>query len=228
MAPINPKKALLSWSSGKDSSWALHHLRQQKDIQVVGLLTTINEVADRVAMHAVRRTLLQAQADALGLPLIVVPIPSPCSNEAYEAAMGTAMARAQRDGITHMAFGDLYLEDVRRYREEKMAHTAISPIFPIWGLNTTELAHTMVDSGLRAHITCVDPKQLDPSFVGRTFNAQLLKDLPEEVDPCGENGEFHTFTYQGPMFEQSVPIMPGKVVERDGFVFADLYLASAG
>lgn len=218
-------KALLSWSSGKDSAWALHILREQDEIEVVGLLTTINEVANRVAMHAICEEVLEAQADVLGLPLVKVPIPSPCPNEEYEAAMSRAIDGAKGDGIEKMAFGDLYLEDVRRYREEKMASTGIAPIFPIWGLDTTKLAREMVESGLRAHVTCVDPKRLDPSFAGRTYDSRFLDALPDGVDPCGENGEFHTFAYEGPMFEAAVPIVPGEVVERDGFVFADITLA---
>jgi uncharacterized protein (TIGR00290 family) len=212
----------LSWSSGKDSAWALHALRRQNGYEIAGLLTTINETASRVAMHAVRETLLERQAEAAGLPLIKVPIPYPCPNEAYEAAMADAMARAKREKIEAVAFGDLFLEDVRRYRVEKLAPTGITPVFPIWGLETTALAREMVTAGLRAHVTCVDPKQLDPKFAGRTFNADFLDDLPDGVDPCGEKGEFHSFAWAGPMFSAPIKVVPGETVARDGFVFADL------
>ncbi len=216
--------ALLAWSSGKDSAWTLHQLRTQGTIDVVGLLTTINREAGRVAMHAVREQLLEAQAAAVGLPLVKVFIPSPCPNEQYERAMGEAIACARAEGITQIAFGDLFLEDVRRYRENQLAGTGIQPIFPLWGLDTASLARTVVAAGLRAYLTCVDPKQLTPSFVGRTFDAQFLDELPPGVDPCGERGEFHTFAYAGPMFAAPIPIVPGAVVSRDGFVFADLLL----
>ena len=219
-------KALLSWSSGKDSAWALHTLRQKGDVEIVGLLTTINESADRVAMHAVRSELLRVQAAAAGLPLHAVGIPSPCSNEQYEAAMGAAIRRAQADGVTAMAFGDLFLEDIRRYRVEKLAGTGIEPLFPIWGIPTDRLARDMIVGGLRARLTCVDPKQLAPSFVARDFDSALLADLPAGVDPCGERGEFHSFAYAGPMFSEPIAIRSGEVVTRDGFVFADLLLGS--
>jgi uncharacterized protein (TIGR00290 family) len=212
----------LSWSSGKDSAWALHALRRQGGYEIAGLLTTINQTASRVAMHAVREDLLERQAGAAGLPLIKVPIPSPCPNEAYEAAMAEAMAKATQEKVSAVAFGDLFLEDVRRYREEKLAPTGIRPVFPIWGLETAALAREMVASGLRAHITCVDPKQLDPKFAGRTFDDAFLDDLPESVDPCGEKGEFHSFAWSGPMFSAPIPVTPGEIVTRDGFVFADL------
>ena len=215
-------KAILCWSSGKDSAWTLHMLRQRQEVEVVGLLTTINEVHDRVAMHAVRVTLLQAQAEAVGLPLWTVPIPSPCSNQQYETAMGTAIRRALVDGVTVMAFGDLFLEEVRQYRETQLAGTGLTPLFPIWGMSTTLLAREMISAGLRARVTCVDPKQISASFVGREFDESLLADLPASADPCGERGEFHTFAYAGPMFRHSVPIQTGEIVTRDGFVFADL------
>jgi uncharacterized protein (TIGR00290 family) len=215
-------KALLSWSSGKDSAWALHVLRQQRAVDVVALLTTVNELHDRVAMHAVRRTLLERQAAAVGLPVWVVPIPSPCSNEQYEAAMRAALDRATAEGIDQVAFGDLFLEDIRAYRVQKLRGTGIEPLFPLWGRPTAELALGMVTAGLKARITCVDPKQLSPSFAGRDFDSGLLSELPATVDPCGERGEFHTFAYDGPMFREAVAITPGAVVERDGFVFADL------
>ena len=225
--PESPRiKTLVAWSSGKDSAWALHVLRAREDIHVAGLLTTMNQAANRVAMHAVRDQLVSAQAAALGLPLTRVPIPSPCSNDEYEAAMGKAIHMAQEDGIVAMAFGDLYLEDVRRYREEKLAATGIQPLFPIWGQDTPRLSREMVRSGLRAYITCVDPKQLDSSFVGRIYDEQFLDDLPDEADPCGENGEFHSFVFDGPMFDSAIPVVAGEVVDRDGFVFADLTLGA--
>jgi uncharacterized protein (TIGR00290 family) len=214
----------LSWSSGKDSAWALHMLRTRGEAEVVGLLTTLNREAGRVAMHAVREELLDAQAAAAGLPLVKVLLPSPCSNDAYEDAMRGAIAQARAEGITHMAFGDLFLEDVRQYRERMLAGTGLQPIFPLWKQPTGQLADRMVAAGLRAYLTCVDPKQLSPAFAGRIFDEWLLKDLPEGVDPCGERGEFHSFAYTGPMFERPIPVRPGEVVTRDGFVFADLRL----
>jgi len=216
-------KVLLSWSSGKDSAWSLHVLRQRREVEVVGLMTTVNEAFDRVATHAVRIKLLEAQAAAVGLPLWKIPIPSPCSNREYEAAIQTAVEKAKAEGISGFAFGDLFLEDIRRYREDRLRGTGISPIFPIWGAPTMTLAQEMIEAGLRARLTCVDPKQLSGSFVGREFDAPLLAELPAEVDPCGERGEFHTFAYDGPMFHPSVPVRLGEVVERDGFFFADLY-----
>ncbi|HLK89277.1 MAG TPA: ATP-binding protein [Polyangia bacterium] len=215
-------KALLAWSSGKDSAWSLHVLRAEGEVEVVGLLTTINQAFDRVAMHAVRTELLRAQAEAAGLPLWPVSIPWPCSNAEYEAAMAAAMARAGGEGITHVAFGDLFLEDIRRYREERLAPTGMTPLFPLWGTPTGALARRMVEAGLRARLTCVDPRQLDARFAGRDFDAALLDELPPSVDPCGERGEFHTFAHAGPMFSRPVPIRTGEVVTRDGFVFADL------
>ena len=197
--PSRPK-ALLAWSSGKDSAWTLHVLRQQGEVDVVGLLTTVNRSFDRVAMHAVRRDLLVAQAAAVGLPLLTVEIPYPCSNDEYEAAMAAAIGRARGDGVTAVAFGDLFLEDVRRYREDRMRGSGLTPLFPIWGIPTDALARRMVGAGLRARLTCVDPKKLPASFAGRDFDAALLDDLPPGVDPCGERGEFHSFAYDGPMF----------------------------
>lgn len=216
-------KVWLSWSSGKDSAWTLHVLRAHHDVDVVGLLTTLNGEAQRVAMHAVREQLLEAQAEAAGVPLIKVRLPGhPCSNEDYERAMRGAIEQAQTKGITQMAFGDLFLEDVRKYRERMLAGTGIEPIFPLWGQPTGPLAARMVAAGLRAHLICVDPKQLDPVFAGRTFDEWLLEDIPATVDPCGERGEFHTFAYAGPMFDRPIPITPGEVVTRNGFVFADV------
>jgi uncharacterized protein (TIGR00290 family) len=215
-------KTILSWSSGKDCAWALHVLREQAAHEVVGLMTTVNATANRVAMHAVRHDLLQSQAAAVGLPLLEVPIPSPCSNREYETAMSAAASRMRADGVQAVAFGDLFLEDVRRYRETKLAPTGITALFPLFGMPTGELARAMIVAGVRARITCVDPKQLDPSFAGRSFDASFLDDLPVGVDPCGENGEFHSFAYAGPMFAEPLAIEPGAVVERDGFVFADI------
>jgi uncharacterized protein (TIGR00290 family) len=215
-------KAWLSWSSGKDSAWALHVLRQQGEVEVVGLLTTINQVHDRVAMHAVRAELLQAQADAIALPLWKAPIPSPCSNQEYAAAMGVVIEKARADGVSVMAFGDLFLEDVRRYRETQLAGTGLTPVFPLWGLPTEALAREMLKAGVRARLTCVDPAQVSRTFAGREFDEDLLRELPPGVDPCGERGEFHTFAYAGPMFGHALSIRAGGIVEREGFVFADL------
>ena len=219
-------KTLISWSSGKDSAWLVHTLRSSMpQYEVCALLTTINQDADRVAMHAVRTEVLEAQARALGLPLWKVPIPSPCPNEIYEQAMGKAVARAVAEGFTHVAFGDLFLEDVRRYREEKLAGSGLTPIFPLFGSDTDALARTMIAGGLRARITCLNPKHIDRSFAGREFDQQLLADLPEGVDRCAERGEFHTCAYAGPMFSEPLPIETGVIVERDGFVFTDLVLS---
>jgi uncharacterized protein (TIGR00290 family) len=216
------KRAWLSWSSGKDSAWALHLLRQQPDIEVVGLVTTLNEAYRRVAMHAVRLELLERQAEAVGLPLRLVNIPHPCSNDEYEAAMREVVDEARQLDIECMAFGDLFLQDIREYRERKLSGTGLAPLFPLWGLPTGELARRMIRSGLRAVLTCVDPKQLSPEFAGREFDARLLEELPAHVDPCGERGEFHTFAYDGPVFSAPVEVEAGEIVERDGFVFADL------
>jgi uncharacterized protein (TIGR00290 family) len=219
------KRVLLSWSSGKDSAWALHCLQQSGEYQLAGLLTTLNAAFDRVAMHSTRRALLEAQARAAGLPLYPVPLPWPCSNPQYEAAMRSACDAAVVEGIEAIAFGDLFLEDVRRYREDKLKGTGLEPVFPVWGLDTRLLAEEMVASGLRARIVCVDPRKLPPEFAGRDFDADFLRNLPNGVDPCGENGEFHTAVYAGPMFREAIPIESGEVVERDGFVFADVRLA---
>jgi uncharacterized protein (TIGR00290 family) len=215
-------KAWLAWSSGKDSAWSLHTVRQSGECEVVALLTTVNQTYQRVAMHAVRESLLEMQAAAAGLPLIKVPIPSPCSNEVYERAMGEAMTRAREEGVFHIVFGDLFLADIRAYREKQMAACGMTPIFPLWLRNTRQLADEMIVGGLLAYLTCVDPRKLDRSFAGRRFDADLLKALPPDVDPCGENGEFHTFADAGPMFRENIPITAGEIVERDGFVFADL------
>jgi len=219
---VKVKKTLVSWSSGKDSAWLIHVLRSAADIDIGALVTTVNTSAQRVAMHAVRVELLEAQAAALGLPLWIVPIPHPCPNDIYEAAMTRAIARATAAHFTHFAFGDLFLEDIKRYREGRLAGTGLIPLFPLFGSDTTRLAREMVAAGLRAKLTCIDPKALDPSYAGREFDAQLLEDLPAAVDPCGERGEFHSFAYAGPMFSRSIPVVTGATVERDGFVFADL------
>ena len=215
-------KAWLAWSSGKDSAWALHQVRQEGQFDVVALLTTINHTHGRVAMHAVRENLLEIQAAAAGLPLVKVPIPWPCSNEVYEQAMSLAMARAQAEGIQHVIFGDLFLEDIRAYREEKLRPCGMTPVFPLWGLNTHQLAKDMIAGGLSAFLTCVDPRHLARGFAGRRFDANLIADLPRSVDPCGENGEFHTFANAGPMFSAEITVTAGEIVDRDGFVFADL------
>jgi len=215
-------KALLSWSSGKDSAWALHVLREQGEYDVVGLLTTINEAGDRVAMHAVRTTLLESQAAAAGLPLWRVPIPSPCSDVQYEAAMAAVIGRARGAGITAVAFGDLFLADIRAYRERQLAGSGVTPLFPLWQRPTAALAREMIAAGVRARLTCVDPRFLAADFAGRAFDDRLLRDLPVTVDPCGENGEFHTFLCAGPMLAHDVPVRVGGPVSRDGFVFVDL------
>ncbi len=216
------ERVLLSWSSGKDSAWALQLLRQDPAFEVVGLLTTVNTEFDRVAMHAVRRRLLQRQIEATGLEPWIVEIPHRASNEQYEQALAQSIGRAQRQGIAAMAFGDLYLEDVRAFRELQLADSGLTPLFPLWNLDTERLAQDMQAAGLRARVTCVDPSSLDRSFAGREWDAAFVADLPAGVDPCGENGEFHTFAYAGPMFASPVDTTPGAIVERDGFVFADL------
>ena len=220
-------KAWLAWSSGKDSAWTLHVSRQQGQFDVVALLTTINQTHARVAMHAVRETLVEAQARAAGLPLVKVPIPHPCPNEVYEQAMATAMRRACADGVTHILFGDLFLEDVRKYREENLARCSMTPVFPLWHRDTRALAMEMMASGVRAWLTCVDPRKLPRELAGRAFDHELLADLPPGVDPCGENGEFHTFVWDGPMFRTPIATRVGEIVERDGFIFADVLPAEA-
>lgn len=223
--PAGQQKILVSWSTGKDSAWMLHVLNKEYPNAAAGLLTTTNEAFDRVAMHAVRRELLEAQAASTGLPLHVVPLPWPCSNQQYESIMTRAVEGFVDAGFTHVAFGDLYLEDVRRYREDRLAGTGLEPLFPIWKTKPTrDLAHDMIDAGLKARLTCVDPRKLDRSFAGREFDSRLLADLPDDVDPCGENGEFHSFAYAGPMFTEELRIRIGDIVDRDGFAFADLKL----
>ena len=217
-------KVLLSWSSGKDSAWALHVLRQQADLDVVGLLTTFNETFDRVAMHAVRRDLVEAQAAAAGLPLVPVMLPYPCTNEVYEDQMKAALAEAKASGVTHVAFGDLFLVDVREYRVRLLDGSGVEPLFPIWTTveDTPDLARRMLADGLGAFLTCVDPKQLSERFVGRQYDDSLLAELPAGVDPCGERGEFHTFCFRCPAFSNEIPVTIGEIVEREGFWFADL------
>jgi len=221
---MTERRVLLSWSSGKDSAWALHMLRQQPDVEVVGLLTTLNEAVDRVAMHAVRRVLVEAQASAAGLPLWPVYLPWPCSNDDYERRMSSVAEKAKQAGITHAAFGDLFLEDIRAYRIRQLTGTGIDPLFPLWGSDDEApvLANRMIEGGLKAVLTCVDPKRLAASFVGRQYDAALLAELPADVDPCGERGEFHTFCFDGPMFSHAIPIQVGEIVSRDGFCFADV------
>jgi uncharacterized protein (TIGR00290 family) len=221
---MNRKRTLLSWSSGKDSAWSLHLLRQQNEYEIVGLLTTFNQAANRVAMHAVRRSLVEAQAKAAGIPLWAVDLPWPCSNADYEGIMKETCQAAVQAGIGYIAFGDLFLTDIRAYREKQLENSGLQPIFPVWGTPTEELARSMIKSGVRAKLTCVDPKLLAPEFVGREFDEQLLSDLPPEVDPCGENGEFHTCVYAGPMFQHNLSVAVGEIVSRDGFAFADLSL----
>jgi len=217
-----PKKALLSWSGGKDSAWTLHLLRRTPEVEVVGLLTTFNESANRVAIHGVRQELVSAQSQAAGLPLFAVPLPSPCSNSQYEATMRRVCDDALASGVTAIAFGDLFLADIRAYREKQLQDTGLQPLFPIWGLPTLPLARQMIASGLRAKLSVVDSRVLAADFSGSDFDAQLLADLPGGVDPCGENGEFHSFVYAGPMFQNSIPMQVGKRVSRDGFIFTDL------
>ena len=216
------KQVLLSWSSGKDSAWTLHLLRQQPDIQVAALVTTFNSAADRVAMHAVRRALVEAQADRAGIPLWAVELPWPCSNLEYEERMRAVCQRASAESITAVAFGDLFLQDIRDYRVRQLQGTGLEPLFPVWQLSTDQLGREMIAAGLKAKLTCVDPAKLAKSFAGRDYDQQLLKELPPGVDPCGENGEFHTFVYDAPVFSEPIHVHSGEVVERDGFVFADV------
>jgi uncharacterized protein (TIGR00290 family) len=217
-------KIAVSWSSGKDSAWMLYELQRQHPGAVAAMLTTTNEAFDRVAMHAVRRALVEAQAEAAALPLRIVPLPWPCPNEEYERRMRAEVAAMVAEGFTHVAFGDLFLEDVRRYREDRLAGSGLEPLFPIWKTKTTAaLAEDMIASGLQARLTCIDPRKLDRRFAGRAFDRSLLAELPASVDPCGENGEFHSFAFAGPMFNHEIHVEVGETVERDGFVFADLF-----
>jgi uncharacterized protein (TIGR00290 family) len=216
------KRTLLSWSSGKDSAWALHVLNQDPDIDVVGLFSTYNQAFDRVAMHGVRIDLVRQQAERVGLPIRMIAIPHRCNDDQYAAIMERFVKLARREGIDCFAFGDLLLEDVRRYREEKLADTGIEPLFPLWGRPTGELSREMVGNGLRAIVTCLDPQHLSAQFAGHAYDASFLDRLPAGVDPCGENGEFHTFAFDGPMFQEAVRVRVGETVSRDEFVFTDL------
>jgi len=215
-------KALIAWSSGKDSAWALREARRAGDFEIIGGLTTVTDTFGRVSMHGVREELLRAQLDAAGLPAIVLHIPFPCSNEIYEQKMAAAMDEARASGVTHMIFGDLFLEDVRAYRERHLAGTGITPVFPVWGRPTPALAREMIDAGLEAHLSTVDLGKLPASFAGRRFDGALLAALPAGTDPCGENGEFHSFVSAGPMLSRKIAVKVGKTVERDGFAYADL------
>ncbi|HKD21188.1 MAG TPA: hypothetical protein VKB71_04210 [Rhizomicrobium sp.] len=217
-------KAFMSWSSGKDSAFALHIARERGAAEIAGVLTTINEVYDRVAMHGVRSALLDRQIEALGLPAIKVPLPSPCPNAVYEARMEKACAEIKAHGIDRIVFGDLFLADIRAYREEKLAAAKMTPLFPLWKRDTAQLARDMIASGLVAHVVCLDPKKLDRSFAGRRFDDAFLRDLPDSVDPCGENGEFHTVVTAGPMFSAPIAVEIGETVEREGFIFTDVVL----
>ncbi len=221
------KRVLLSWSSGKDSAWTLHVLRRDPSIELCGLLTTLNAEFDRVAMHGVRHAVLEAQAAAARLPLWIVPLPWPCPNEIYEQRMAEACQRAINERIDAVAFGDLFLEDVRAYRERQLGPTSLEPLFPLWQIPTDALARDMIGGGLRARLSCVDTKQLPVSFAGREFDLDLLRDLPPGADPCGERGEFHTCVYAGPMFSTPLPLATGEVVTRDGFTFADFLVPAA-
>lgn len=216
------KITLLSWSSGKDSAWALQVLNQQNDLEIVGLFSTVNKEFGRVAMHAVRIELLQQQAASLRLPIQLIPIPYPCSNSQYESIMNKFIEKTKADGIECFAFGDLYLEDVRKYREDSLSGTGITPVFPLWGKNTKSLSREMIDGGLKAKISCIDPKQLSPDFAGHEYDKSFLERIPDNIDPCGEKGEFHTFAYDGPMFNYKINISTGETISRDGFVFTDL------
>lgn len=218
-------KAWIAWSSGKDSAWALHRVRVSCDYEVVGALTTITENFARVSMHGVRREILDAQLKAAKLPLIPVMIPFPCPNEIYEARMGEAVKAAREQGVTKIIFGDLFLEDIRAYREEKLRGTGIEPVFPLWKIPTDKLAREMIAGGIKARVVCLDPKKVPRVLAGKVFDESLLAALPAGVDPCAENGEFHTCVIGGPMFERDLNVKPGEVTERDGFVFADLTLA---
>ena len=221
------KRVALSWSSGKDSAWTLHVLSRRPDLEIVALVTTVNAQFDRIAMHAVRRELLRRQAQAAGLPLIEISIPYPCSNADYERIMSGHIETLKRQGIDSMAFGDLFLEEVRHYRERQLQGSGIEPLFPLWKEDTRRLACTMIDSGVGAVLTCVDPRRLDRGFCGSKFGAALIAALPQAVDPCGENGEFHTFAFDGPMFHHPIGIAVGETVLRDGFIFTDLLAQDA-
>ena len=220
------KKVLLSWSSGKDSAWALHLLSKDPEIQVAALFTTFNRDANRVAMHAVRRSLVDAQAERARLPLWPVELAWPCSNPQYEEMMRGVWVRARNEGVTAVAFGDLFLRDIRSYRERQLESTGLEPLFPLWQIPTARLAKEMIQAGIQAKVTCVDPKKLDRSFAGRDFDRTFLDSLPAGVDQCGENGEFHTFVFDTPVFGTAIPVQTGEVIERDGFIFADVVHAT--
>lgn len=215
-------KALIAWSSGKDSAWALHEVRCAGEYEVVGALTTVTETFKRVSMHGVREELLRAQHEAIGLPPVIVPIPFPCSNEIYEARMAAALAEAKAAGVTHIIFGDLFLQDVRAYREQKLAGSGITPMFPLWGRPTAALAREMIDASVETYLVCIDLKQLSKDFAGRKFDDALLAELPPSADPCGEKGEFHSCVVAGPMFTRRIPVAVGETVEREGFAYTDL------
>ncbi len=216
------KKTYMSWSSGKDSAWALHALRQDPEIELLGLFTVVNKAYGRVSMHATRADLLNRQADSLGLSLQIINIPHPCRNEECDAIMGSFVDNANESGIECMAFGDLFLKDVREYRENQLRDTGIQPIFPIWNLPTGVLAKQMLSAGVEAYISCVDPNKVSRTLAGRRWSEKLLNELPENIDPCGENGEFHTVVVGGPMFRKKIPVHIGETVEREGFIFADI------
>ena len=218
-------KALIAWSSGKDSAWALHEARRAGDFDIIGALTTVTDAFGRVSMHGVREDLLRAQLLAAGLPAVTVRIPYPCPNETYEREMAAAIEAAKAQGVTHIIFGDLFLQDIRVYREQKLAGSGVTPVFPLWQRPTGELARAMIDAGVEAHLAVVDLKKLPASFAGRRFDAGLLDALPAGADPCGENGEFHSFVSAGPMLSCKIPVSIGETVERDGFAFADLLAA---
>ncbi|MBV8552293.1 MAG: adenine nucleotide alpha hydrolase [Acidobacteriaceae bacterium] len=215
-------RAALSWSSGKDSAWALKLLRETPDVEIAALITTFNCNAGRVAMHAVRRELVHAQADRAGLRLWPVELPWPCSNAIYEDLMREVCQRAVAEGVTAIAFGDLFLEDIRAYREKQLQGTGLEPLFPVWHLPTRQLAEDMIRERVKAKVTCIDPKKLDRSFAGREFDTAFIEGLPQGIDPCGEYGEFHTFVYEAPVFSRPMEVETGDIVERDGFVFADV------
>jgi uncharacterized protein (TIGR00290 family) len=219
-------KALIAWSSGKDSAWALHEVRRSGELDIVGALTTVTHEFCRVSMHGVREELLAAQLEAARLPASVVRIPFPCPNDVYEREMAAALAQAKRNGVSHVVFGDLFLEDIRVYRESQLAQIGITPLFPLWHRPTTALARAMIEGGLEARLVCVDRKKLPASFAGRNFDRALLESLPAEIDPCGENGEFHSFVTAGPMLDRAIEVKVGDIVERDGFAFADLMPAA--
>lgn len=227
MSSSNPPKAYVSWSSGKDSAFALYEAQRSGVADVVGVLTTVNEAYGRVAMHGVREAVLDRQIAALGLPALKVMLPNPCSNEIYQERMAQACARIKEQGVRHIVFGDLFLEDIRAYREQQLTAVGMTGIFPLWQRDTAALARAMIESGMVAHLVCVDPRRLGREFAGRRFDTRLLDELPRQVDPCGENGEFHTLVSAGPMFAEPIDVRLGEIVERDGFAFADIIAVGA-